>query len=190
MSQASQSSSSSSPPSTDNPTTTSEAQSQQSAAVTVENGNGQSNKTELEQSQQITDATTATTAWGQYLNNLNAKYQNKIKEAAQKSKYAITVRNNQGQDESLTFSRMKLLQYQYDEIEDLRADSTEATNNNKPKEANKLMRQMYAKAATYILWNVREKRAMTPDEYRMTAFADVRPALDASILLGLVSDPN
>lgn len=158
--------------------------------VTVQDGNGTATKTELEQAQQITDATTATTAWGQYLNSLNAKYQNKIKDAAQKSKYSLTVRNTQGQDETLTFTRMKLLQYQYEEIEDLRAESTEATNNNKPREANKLMRQMYAKAATFILWNVREKRPMTLEEYRMSAFSDVRPALDASILLGLVSDPN
>lgn len=172
------------------PTPSQQQEQSEQPKVTVENGNGTATKTELEQSQQITDATTATTAWGQYLNNLNARYQNKIKDAAQKQKYSLTVRNSNGQDESLTFTRMKLLQYQYDEIEDLRADSTDATNNNKPKEANKLMRQMYAKAATYILWNVREKRAMTPDEYRMTAFADVRPALDASILLGLVSDPN
>jgi hypothetical protein len=158
--------------------------------ATVENGNGEATKQELEQSQKITDASTSGTAWGQYLNSLNAKYQDKIRKAAQQSKYSLTIRNSQGQDESLTFTRMKLLQYQYDEIEDLRAESSEAASANKSKEANKLLRTMYAKAATYILWNVREKRPMTEQEYKMSAFSEVRPALDASILLGLVSDPN
>lgn len=169
------------------PNTTATEKEQQ---VTVENGNGETSQSQVDKSQQITDATSATTAWGQYLNSLNARYQNKIKDAAQKSKYVLTIRNSNGQDESLTFTRMKLLQYQYDEIEDLRAESTEATNNNKPKDANKLMRQMYSKAATFILWNVREKRPMSAEEYRMSAFSEVRPALDASILLGLISDPN
>jgi hypothetical protein len=174
-------------------------QHQQTETVSIENGNGgagtnqSQSKSELEdksQPKQITDTTTSTTAWGQYLNSLNTKYQDKIKEAAQKPKYSLTIRNANGQDESLTFTRMKLLQYQFDEIEDLRAESTEATENKKPKEAGKLMREMYAKAATYILWNVREKRPMTLEEYKMAAFSEVRPALDASILLGLISDPN
>lgn len=167
-----------------------EEQADQQKIVTVEDGNGQATQTEVKQSEKITDTSTANTAWGQYLNSLNSKYQQKIKDAAQKSKYSLTIRNENGQDESLTFTRMKLLQYQYDEIEDLRAESTELSSINKPKEANKLMRQMYLKAATYILWNVREKRPMTEQEYKMSAFSEVRPALDASILLGLVSDPN
>lgn len=159
-------------------------------AVTVENGNGESTKQALAESTKITESSTSTTAWTQYLNSLNEKYQKKIQAAAQQSKYSLTIRNAQGQDETLTFTRMKLLQYMYDEIEDLRADANEATANNKAKESNKLTRQMYAKAATYILWNVREKRPMTDEEYKMSAFSEVRPALDASILLGLISDPN
>lgn len=130
------------------------------------------------------------TPWAGYLNSLNAKYQERIKKAAQQSNYSLTIRRDNGQEEKHIFARMKMLQYQFEEIEDLRAEATELSSADKPREGTKMLANMYRKAATYILWNAKEERPMNEDEYRHCIFSEVRPALDASMLLGLISDPN
>ena len=130
------------------------------------------------------------TPWSAYLNSLNAKYQDRIKKAAQSSNYNLTMRYENGKEEKQVFVRMKLLQYQFEEIEDLRAESSELSDAGKPRESTKMLTTMYRKAASYILWNAKEERPMTEDEYRHCIFSEVRPALDASMLLGLISDPN
>lgn len=134
--------------------------------------------------------TETNTPWSNYLNSLNSKYQDRIKKAAQQSIYSITIRNENGSEVKQQFTRMKMLQYQFEEVEDLRAQSSELSASNKPREGTKLLSQMYRKAAGYILWNTKEERPMTDDEYRHSVFSEVRPALDASMLLGLISDPN
>lgn len=130
------------------------------------------------------------TPWSTYLNSLNAKYQERIKKAAQSSNYHLTMRYENGKEEKQIFVRMKLLQYQFEEIEDLRAESSELSDAAKPRESTKILSIMYRKAASYILWNAKEERPMTQDEYAHCIFSEVRPALDASMLLGLISDPN
>lgn len=130
------------------------------------------------------------TPWSTYLNSLNAKYQNKIKKAAQLSNYNLTIRYEDGREEKQVFSRMKLLQYQFDELEDLRAEATELSSKEKPRDAAKALSNMYTLAARYLLWNAKEDRPMTTEEYKHCYFSDIRPALDASMLLGLLSDPN
>ena len=137
----------------------------------------------------ITDEASATSAWGQYLNNLNGRYQEKIRDAAQQSNYNITIRYEDGREEKQVFTRMKMLQWQFDEIEDLRAEATDLTVKS-PREAQKALSKMYTKAATYILFNVKKEKPMTEDEYRHCVFSEVRPALDSAMLLGLISDPN
>lgn len=134
--------------------------------------------------------TDSNTPWSTYLNSLNAKYQDRIKRSAQHSNYTLTMRYENGREEKQVFTRMKLLQYQYDEIEDLRAESSELSTNNKGRESTKKLSEMYSKAASYMLWNAKEERPMTQDEYNHCVFAEIRPALDASMLLGLISDPN
>ena len=84
---------------------------------------------------------------------------------------------------------MKLLQWQFDEIEELRALAQEQTTTS-PKQSTKSMQDMYKKAAFYTLFNPQTKKPITEDEYRHCELSDVRPALDAAILLALVSDPN
>lgn len=130
------------------------------------------------------------TPWSTYLNSLNAKYQERIKKAAQQSNYNLTMRYENGREEKQIFTRMKLLQYQFEEIEDLRAEAGELSAADKSREGTKMLANMYRKAANYILWNAKEERPMTDDEYKHCIFSEVRPALDASMLLGLVSDPN
>ena len=49
---------------------------------------------------------------------------------------------------------------------------------------------MYEKAATFMLWSKRNGAMMTVDEYKHTEFSEIRPALDASMLIGLISDPK
>jgi hypothetical protein len=130
------------------------------------------------------------TPWATYMNSLNSKYQDRIKKAAQSSNYTLTMRYEDGREERKIFTRMKLLQYQFDEIEDLRAEANELSAAEKPRDSTHKLAEMYKKAAGYILWNVKEERPMTTDEYKHCIFSEVRPALDASMLLGLISDPN
>lgn len=150
-----------------------------STTATVSEGNSQPKK--------IVD--NVQTPWSTYLNSLNAKYQDRIRKAAQAPNYNLTMRNEDGHEEKQVFTRMKLLQYQFDELEDLRAEATDFTNKDQPKEAAKATSAMYTKAANYLLWNAKEERPMTEYEYKHCFFPEIRPALDASMLLGLVSDP-
>lgn len=129
------------------------------------------------------------TAWGTYLNSLNSKYQDKIKRMAQLPNYQITMRTDDGREEKQLFTRKKLLQWQFDEIEDLRAQATELAATS-ARESQKALSTMYKKAATYMLWNPRQQQPMTEDEYRHAVFADIRPALDSAMLISLISDPN
>lgn len=130
------------------------------------------------------------TPWATYLNSLNAKYQDKIKKAAQVSNYSLTMRYQDGREEKQVFTRMRLLQYQFDELEDLRAEATDLSNKEQPRQAAKALANMYTRAAGYLLWNAKEERPMTTDEYKHCFFSEIRPALDASMLLGLISDPK
>lgn len=131
----------------------------------------------------------ASTAFGNYLNNLNQQYQEIIKRVAQHSSYTFTIRHEDGTEERIEFARRKLLQWQFDEIEDLRAEATELTVT-KPREARKAISAMYLKASAYILWNIKKKEPMNEYEYNHAEFSDLRPALDAALLLSLVSAPK
>jgi|SRR5215510_235385 len=144
---------------------------------------------EDDEPKQIVHGTEAQTPWGSYLNSLNSKYQKRIQQAAQKTKYEFTMRYEDGHEQKSVFHRMKLLQYQYDEIEDLRNEANEL-GALKPRDSAKALAKMYLKAAGYIMWNVKEDRPMTTEEYNHCIFSEIRPALDASMLLGLISDPN
>ena len=75
-------------------------------------------------SQQIVESEMQT-PWSQYLNSLNSQYQNKIRKAAQYSDYTLTLRYEDGREEKQVFTRKKLLQWQFDELEDLRAEASE-----------------------------------------------------------------
>lgn len=141
------------------------------------------------QPQQIATGSEATTAWGVYLNSLNAQYQEKIRRMAQQSNYTLNMRYEDGREEKQVFTRMKLLQWQFDEIEDLRAEATELATTS-PRQAQKALSNMYAKASGYILFNPKRGKPMTEQEYKHCEFPDIRPAIDASLLLSLVSDPN
>jgi|SRR5215831_18174145 len=166
-----------------NPVFTSKpAQEQVIAAATQTNTNAADNPKEI-----VADSKTP---WSAYMNSLNSKYQDRIRKAAQSPNYILTMRYEDGREVKQTFSRMKLLQYQFEEIEDLRAEANELSVADKARESTKKLAEMYSRAASYILWNVKEERPMTADEYRHCLFSEVRPALDASMLLGLISDPN
>jgi hypothetical protein len=128
-------------------------------------------------------------AWSTYINNLNGKYQEKIKRFAAMPNYAFHLRYEDGREEKQVFTRMKLLQWQFDELEDLRSSSQELATTS-PRESTKSMQKMYKKAAGYILFNPQTKKAISEDEYRHCELSDLRPALDAAILLALVGDPN
>jgi hypothetical protein len=140
-----------------------------------------------EQPKKIVDETVQT-PWATYLNSLNGKYQDRIRKAAQASNYSLTMIYEDGREEKHVFIRRKLVQWQFDAIEELRADSTELSNSDKPKLAAKTLARMYSQAATYLLWHAKEDRAMTEDEYKHCVFSEIRPALDASMLLGLITD--
>lgn len=133
--------------------------------------------------------TETVTPWTNYLNSLNSKYQQRIQRMAQVSNYKLNIRYEDGREETQVYTRMKLLQWQFDEIEDLRAEATELAAKS-PREAQKALSAMYLKASGYILFNTKKSRPMSADEYRHCVFSEVRPALDAAMLLGLISDPN
>ncbi len=139
--------------------------------------------------QQIVDSEIQT-PWSQYLNSLNGLYQKKIQKYAQYSNYTFHLRyeDDRGEEKQI-FIRKKLLQWQFDELEDLRAEASELATTS-PRKAQKALTQMYEKAATFILWNTKKDHSMTVDEYKHCEFSEIRPALDASMLLGLISDPN
>jgi hypothetical protein len=128
-------------------------------------------------------------AWSVYINSLNGKYQEKIKRLASLPNYNLHLRYEDGREEKQVFTRMKLLQWQFDELEDLRSSSQELATTS-PRESTKSMQKMYKKAAGYILFNPQTKKPITEDEYKHCELSDVRPALDAAILLALVGDPN
>jgi hypothetical protein len=138
--------------------------------------------------QQIIDSEIQT-PWSQYVNSLNSQYQKKIQKYAQYSNYTFNLCYEDGQEEKQVFTRKKLLQWQFDELEDLRAEASELAATS-PRKAQKALKDMYEKAASFILWNVKKEHSMTADEYKHCEFSEVRPALDASMLLGLVSDPK
>ena len=139
--------------------------------------------------QQIVDSEMQT-PWSQYLNSLNGLYQKRIQKAAQYSNYTFNLRYEDGREEKKVFIRKKLVQWQFDELEDLRAEASELAATSLASKSHKALSQMYEKAATYILWNTREEHSMTVDEYKHCEFSEIRPALDASMLIGLISDPK
>lgn len=132
----------------------------------------------------------ANSAWSIYLNSLNAKYQQRIKNMAQLPNYTLTLRDEDGREERQVYTRKKLLQWQFDEIEDLRADATELGAKGEARKAQKTLAQMYRKAANYLLFNTKREEMMGEDEYNHCVFQEVRPALDSAMLIGLISDPN
>jgi hypothetical protein len=142
-----------------------------------------------QQPKQIVDSEIQT-PWSGYLNSLNNQYQKKIQKAAQHSNYTFNLSYEDGREEKKVFTRKKLKQWQFDELEDLRAEATDLAAAQQARKAQKALSEMYQKAATYILWNTREEHNMTVDEYKHCDFPEIRPALDASMLLGLISDPN
>src|SRR6266496_2616261 len=134
--------------------------------------------------QQIVDSEIQT-PWSNYLNSLNNLYQKKIQKYAQYSNYTFHLRYEDDRgEEKQVFARKKLLQWQFDELEDLRAEASELATTS-PRKAQKALTQMYEKAATFILWNTKKEMSMTVDEYKHCEFSEIRPALDASMLLGL-----
>src|SRR6266496_5127569 len=125
------------------------------------------------------------TPWSNYLNSLNNLYQKKIQKYAQYSNYTFHLRYEDDRgEEKQVFARKKLLQWQFDELEDLRAEASELATTS-PRKAQKALTSMYEKAATFILWNMKKEMSMTVDEYKHCEFSEIRPALDASMLLGL-----
>jgi hypothetical protein len=148
-----------------------------------------------QQQQQQQQPPTPKIPFSEFTSKLNSDYQEKIRKYAQKPDYKIHIatapsNGKARQSDLVTFTRMKLLQYQFDEIEEIRAEATELSMAGKLQKADILTRQMYKKAASYLLWNVSADRPMTEDEYKMSDFAEVRPALDSAMLISLVSDPN
>lgn len=134
--------------------------------------------------------TDANSAWSIYLNSLNAKYQQRIKKMAQSPNYTLTLRYEDGREERQVYTRKKLLQWQFDEIEDLRADAAELGAKGEARKAQKALSHMYHQAATYLLFNTKREQMMTEEEYNHCVFQEVRPALDSAMLIGLISDPN
>lgn len=135
--------------------------------------------------------TTPNIPFSDYTNSLNIKYQEKIKLAAQRSNYTLELVYEDGKTTHYTYTRMKLLQWQFDEIEDLRSEAAElAISSVSAIKANKKLKEMYMKAAKYLLFNTTTEKPMTEEEYRHCFFSELRPAIDSSILLSLVSDPN
>lgn len=132
----------------------------------------------------------ANSAWSVYLNSLNTKYQQRIKQMAQLPNYTLTLRHEDGKEERQVYTRKKLLQWQFDEIEDLRADASELGAKGEARKAQKTLSLMYRKAASYLLFNTKKEEMMTEDEYNHCVFQEVRPALDSAMLIGLISDPN
>ena len=129
-----------------------------------------------------------------FASGLNAKYQEKIKRYAQMPNYFIHIATADGNGgykrDKVMFTRMKLLQFMFDEIEDLRSEANELQVQGKPKQSQDVLKTMYSKAASYLLWNAKEERPMTEQEYRMADLDEVRPALDSAMLISLVTDPN
>lgn len=140
-----------------------------------------------------TTSSLSSSTFNQYTSTLGSKYQDKIKDAAQRSKYTLELTFEDGHKETQTYTRTKLLQWQYDEIEDLRAEASElvtAANPTKPREAAAKSKELYIKAAQYLLFNIKTEKTMTLDEYNHCYFPDLRPVLDAAIMLALLPDPN
>lgn len=130
------------------------------------------------------------TAWGSYLNSLNVKYQERIRKMAQVSNYTLTLEYEDGRSEKQVFIRKKLLQWQFDLIEDLRAEATELGAKGEARKAQKALTSMYLQASSFILFNTKKEKMMTEDEYKHCAVQDLRPALDSAMLITLIPDPN
>jgi hypothetical protein len=148
-------------------------------------------KTKHQQTTTPTITPLATSSFSDYTNSLNSKYQEKIRNAAQSSNYKIDLSHKDGMKETITYTRMKLLQWQFDEIEDLRIEAAELSmKSERMIESNKKLREMYRNAAKYLLFNTKTEKPMTDEEYDSCYFQDLRPAIDSAILLSLISDPN
>jgi hypothetical protein len=122
--------------------------------------------------------------------SLGQEYQDKIKRYATMPDFKIHIAIDGGpKREVVRFARMKLLQYQFEEIEDLRAEMMDLTTAGKTRQAETVSRQMYRKAASYILWNISADRPMSEDEFKYADISESRPAIDSSLLITLL-DPK
>jgi hypothetical protein len=119
----------------------------------------------------------------------NLQYQEKIRRWAQYPNYSLNLQYRDGRKEKQVFTRMKLLQWQFEEIETLRAEAQELSITS-PTKSNKALNTMYRKAAAYLLFNPKTEQPMTQEEYDSCYAGELRPALDSALLISLISDPN
>jgi hypothetical protein len=125
---------------------------------------------------------------GQYLNSLNALYQGKLTKWAKLPNYTIHFRKD-GKEDKQVYERMKILQHEFDEIEDLRTQSVDLERESKYAAWQK-SKEMYRKAASYTLFNPKTQRPMTEEEYKYCHLEDIRPAIDSALLIALISETS
>ena len=129
------------------------------------------------------------TLTGQYLNSLNSLYQGKLMKWAKLPNYMIRSRDENGNEHKQVYTRMKILQWQFDEIEDYRTESVDLERESK-RGAWEKSKEMYKRAAGYVLYNPKTEKPMTKEEYKSCYLEDLRPAIDSSLLIALVSDAS
>ena len=144
------------------------------------------------QKKEITVKSEMKTEWDQYLEGLSKVYVERCKEQAKLTSWDINIRNEAtGEDVSTKFSRKHLTNRQLDEIESLRISADDLRKADKgSKEQREASGRWYKKIASCILWNVKDNRPMSEDDYDNAVIKDIRAILDGCIMSEMSGVPN